>query len=357
LGPQIDARLAGVERVGDQMLVHSLHGRERNRYFANRGGRSFADVSGLSGLDNPADSRGFGLLDYDRDGWQDVALVNANQPLFNLYRNEMPAAGVNGGMIALRFVGGSRAATPANGYACRDGYGARVTVNLGDTKIVREHRCGEGWSTQNSSTMKVGIGSSATVASVTVRWPSGKTASTQAVPEGTLLTVYENPAESPSGEPFARQSYRVKPTPRPTATNAGPVFVVRTWDTAAKTARLRAYISFASSSPTSVSDLPVLRRLKEELSAEGIDIVAVTVDEADDNAKLAAYAKQWKPTSRLVNLPTARRLEAVAAYAEALGQAAALPSTVVTDDAGHILAAHPGVPSISELRRLLGAHL
>jgi hypothetical protein len=213
-GPQIDARLAGVERQEDKVWVHSLHGNERNRFFANRGGRSFVDISGLSGLDNPADSRGFAILDYDRDGWQDLALVNANQPLFNLYHNAMPAAGFRGGMIAIRFVGGNRTSIASKEYACRDGFGARVKVDLGAEKIIREHRCGEGWSTQNSATMVVGIGSHSTAASVTVRWPSGKTTSTQAVPEGTLLTVYENPADSPSGEAFTRNPYRIKQTLR-----------------------------------------------------------------------------------------------------------------------------------------------
>ena len=211
LGPQIDARLTGVERQGEKVLVHSLNGNERNHYFANRGGRSFVDISALSGLDTPADSRGFAVLDYDRDGWQDIALVNANQPLFNLYHNEMPAAGLSGGMIAIRFVGGNRTSAPSKEFACRDGYGARVAVDLGDEKLVREHRCGDGWAAQNSATMIVGIGSHATVASLSVRWPSGKTSSTQAVPEGTLLTVYENPADSPSGIAFVRIPYRVKP--------------------------------------------------------------------------------------------------------------------------------------------------
>jgi len=211
LGPQIDARLSGVQRQGDKVLVHSLNGNERNHYFANRGGRSFVDISGVSGLDNPADSRGFAVLDYDRDGWQDVALVNANQPLFNLYHNEMPAAGLSGGMIAIRFVGGNRTSVPSKEFACRDGYGARVKVDLGDTKLIREHRCGDGWSTQNSATMIIGIGSHTNVASITVQWPSGKTASAKAIPEGTLLTVYENRGDSPSKTAFVGTHYRVKP--------------------------------------------------------------------------------------------------------------------------------------------------
>jgi hypothetical protein len=212
LGPEIDVRLSGVDRQGDKILVHSLNGNERNHYFANRAGRSFVDISPLSGLDNPADSRGFAVLDYDRDGWQDVALVNANQPLFNLYHNEMPAAGLRGGMIAIRFVGGNNTAFPSAQYACRDGYGARVKLDLGETKVIREHRCGDGWSSQNSSTMIIGIGSRTNVPSLTVNWPapSRKTATAHDIPEGTLLTIYENAVDSPTKAEFVRAAYRVK---------------------------------------------------------------------------------------------------------------------------------------------------
>jgi len=351
-GPQIDSRLAGVERDGEKILVHSLNGNERNHYFANRGGRAFTDLSAISGLDNLADSRGFAVLDYDRDGSQDIALVNANQPLFNLYHNEMVAAGQRGGMIALRFVGGNKTPAPSKEFTCRDGFGARVTVDLGDQKLVREHRCGDGWSTQNSATMIVGIGAHSTVPTLTVRWPSGKTASTQTIPEGTLLTVYENPADPPSGEVFTRKPYRIKPAASPTM-SARPEFPVRALDTAAKPARLRVYTTFTTTSPSIPADIPALRQLKEALNPEGVDIVAVPIDETDDNPKLAAYARQWKPTSRLVNIAPAQRKEVVAAYAKALGAEPALPSTVITDDSGHILSAQPGVPSLSELRKML----
>jgi thiol-disulfide isomerase/thioredoxin len=280
-------------------------------------------------------------------------LVNANQPLFNLYHNEMAKAGLTGGMIAIRFVGGNRTSAPSKEFACRDGFGARVVMDLGDEKLVREHRCGDGWSTQNSATMIVGIGSRSTAGSVSVRWPSGKTMSTKDVPEGTLLTAYENPADAPAGEAFPRKPYRIKRTAPPPAMSARPVFPVRTVDTAAKPARLHVYTTFAIGCPSCISDLPVLRRLKEELSSEGVDIIAVPIDEADDNPKLAAFAKQWKPSSRLVNIPPAKRAEAVAAYTKALGQEPPLPSTVITDDSGHILSAQSGVPSVSELRKML----
>ena len=50
---------------------------------------------------------------------------------------------------------------------------------------------------------------------------------------------------------------------------------------------------------------------------------------------------------------SAKRAEALAAYAQALGQDPPLPSTVITDDSGQILSAHPGLPSISEVRKML----
>lgn len=221
LGPQIDTRLGGVDRQGEKLLVHSLNGNERNHFFSNRGGRSFVDASALSGLDNPADSRGFALLDYDRDGWQDVALVNANQPLFNLYHNEMAAAGLSGGMIAIRFVGGNNTPVASKEYSARDAYGARVTADLGDTKLIREHRCGDGWSTQNSSTMMIGIGGRSAVSLLTVKWPSGKSTRLQNIPEGTLLTLFENPKDSPTGASFVATTYRVKSRARAAVTGQG----------------------------------------------------------------------------------------------------------------------------------------
>jgi len=360
LGPQIDARLAGVERQGDKVLVHSLNGSERNHYFANRGGRSFVDISGLSGLDDPADSRGFAVLDYDRDGWQDIALVNANQPLFNLYHNEIPATGRGGGMIAIRFVGGNRTPAPSKEFAGRDGFGARVTVDLGDGKLVREHRCGDGWSTQNSATMILGIGSHTNVASLSVRWPSGRLSSTKNVPEGTLLTGYENPADAPGGESFLRAAYRSKAKAAPPQSSFTfadrPLFPVAALDNRAKPdMRLRIYTTFTTESPACKEHLPIQQHLKNELANAGVDLIAIPIDEQDDNNKLAAYNREWRPAARLVNLAPARRKEAAAAFGKALGEDSPLPASVITDGSGSILAAQAGVPSISDLRKMLAS--
>ena len=353
-GPMIDARLAGVERQGDKVLVHSLNGNERNRYFANRAGSSFADISTLSGLDNPADSRGFAILDYDRDGWQDIALVNANQPLFNLYHNEMGTTGFSGGVIAIRFVGGNRAASPSKEFGCRDGYGARVMVDLGNEKITREHRCGDGWSTQNSPTMMVGIGSHKNVVSLTVKWPSGRATTTQDVPEGTLLTVYENPEDSPTNDPVERTTYRVKASVRKMAAVSREVFPIATVDSSAKPGtRLRVYTTFSTSNQPYKDNLPRLRHVRAELGPEGVDIIAVPIDDTDDNQKLAAYNREYRPSTRLIGIALNQRAGAAAAFTKIFGTEPPQPSSVITDSSGHVLATQPGVPGISTLRKML----
>ena len=355
LAPQIDARLAGIEKRGDKIVVHSLSGNERDHYFANRGGRSFDDWSALSGLDNPSDGRGFAVLDYDRDGWQDLALVNADQPLLNLYHNEMRAAGMTGGVVAIRFVGGNRSSGGSSEYACRDGYGARILADLGDSKLTREHRCGDGFAAQHSATMILGIGARTTVPSLTVRWPSGKTAATADVPEGTLLTVYENPADAPDGDPFVRATYRVAPSDAaPSPAMERPAFPLAEADAhAIRESRMRVYTTLATWCPACKKHVPKLQRLSEELGAEGVELVAVPIDEDDDAEKLAGYVKETQLPSRMLALDAAKRAEATAAFAQALGEPAPLPSTVVTDASGRILFAQPGVPSVSALRKLL----
>ena len=353
-GPMIDARLAGVERQGDKVFVHSLNGNERNRYFANHAGRSFSDISALSGLDNPADSRGFAILDYDRDGWQDIALVNANQPLFNLYHNEMGITGLSGGVIAIRFVGGNRQASPSKGFGCRDGYGARIVVDLGNEKITREHRCGDGWSTQNSPTMMVGIGSHTNVVSLTVKWPSGRTTTTQGVPEGTLLTVYENPEDGPTNDPVERTTYRVKASERRMAPINRELCPIAAVDSSAKPgARLRVYTTFSTSNQPYKENLPRLRHVRAELGPEGVDIIAVPIDDTDDNQKLADYNREYRPSTRLIRIAVSQRAGAAAAFTKVFGAEPPLPSSVITDSSGHVLATQPGVPGISALRKML----
>ena len=73
------------EERGRVLKSHSFSGGERNRFFLNGAGRTYTDLSGVSGLDSIADSRGFALIDYDRDGWMDLVVVNSNEPQLQLF--------------------------------------------------------------------------------------------------------------------------------------------------------------------------------------------------------------------------------------------------------------------------------
>ena len=200
-----------VDKKSGQKKMHSFSAHERNCLFLNRSGKEFADLSLLSGVDNIADGRTFVYWDYDRDGWQDIALVNANSPLLNFYHNSIGQlarnSGNSGHIIAVRYVGANRAAVPSPGAACRDGYGAKVEVKLGQLTLKREHRCGEGFSAQNSATMIIGIGNYIAARSLTVRWPSGKSHTIENVLHGTQLTAYENADESADSSGFDAAPY------------------------------------------------------------------------------------------------------------------------------------------------------
>lgn len=353
--PEIDARLAGVEKRGDQLVVHSLSGNERNHFFANRGGKAFADISALSGLDNPADSRGWALLDYDRDGWQDLALVNANEPLFNLYHNDMPAAGLSGGIIAMKFVGGNKTSAPSS-MAGRDGYGAVVTAALGDLSLTREHRCGDGFAAQHSAVMILGIGARKSAASVTVRWPSGKAATAENVAEGTLLTCYENPADGPDGTAFSRAAWRVAAPARSAAREDRPVSATAAADSVAARpdARLRIYTSMATWCPSCAKHLPVQKRLAAEIAADGVELIAVPIDAGDDAKELEAYVGAKQPPYRLLSsLPADGRAAFVTELRTFLGYEPGLPTSLVADASGGVITVLPGVPTLSQVRRWL----
>ena len=349
LTPEIDRRLAGGEMRNGRYVVHSLSGHERNKLFMNRAGKSFSDVSGISGLDNIADGRGFALFDYNRDGKQDIALVNANAPLFNLYRN---AIGDRGNVVAVRFVGGNKASKADESRTNRDGYGALVIAEVANgPTLKREHRCGEGFAAQNSKTMLLGIGSAKTVSRLTVRWPSGQIHTVENVPAGALITAYEN-----ADRPFETSTY-LKSLPVPDRpANEGPTFAVAATDRGGKPGtKLRLYTTTATWCEACLRHLPEVNAMTQLLAEDGIEIIALPIDPDDDKAKLEAYLAKWKPTYRmLVDLPVAKRAEVTAFLATQTGtDEPPLPSSVVTDAKGEVLLMTTGVPSVSELRKIL----
>ncbi len=345
---RIDSRLQDGETIVDgRPAVHSLSGHERNHLFINEGaGSKFTDLSGLSGLDTDADSRCFVRLDYDRDGWQDIALVNANVSPLQLYHNDIAQLpGAEAGVIAIRFEGGNTTDAVSD-LSNRDGYGAMVEVALPDGLILkREHRCGDGYAAQNSATMLVGIGQSAAADRITVRWPSGRESTVENVAEGTLITAYENrEAGAFVSEPY-RSARSSLPAPAP-APARDPFPLARKLP-----GKIQIYTTTATWCAACVGHLPALARLQDDRVA----LFGVPVDLEDDASRLAAYVEKTRPPYEMLSATTAADRQAVTTFlANALHTAnPVLPSTVVTDGEGKVLAVTPGVPSLSEVRKWL----
>ena len=197
------------DSIGAVFTGASWSGNERNHvYFGGLEGSHFEELSAISGLDDPGDTRGFAQLDFDRDGWLDIALPNLNAPRLRLLRNRFGDAGSKNRFIALRLVGGNWSAEPSSDWSARSAFGTRVEVTLGTSgTIVRELRVEDGMNTQNSSTMRIGIGGADRAAAVVVRWPSGRRQRLARVRAGSLLTVYEDPRRSPTRSAFVVETY------------------------------------------------------------------------------------------------------------------------------------------------------
>jgi hypothetical protein len=177
--------------TGPKYHAHSYSGSERNRFFLNLGGKTFADFSTLSGADDVGDSRAWVPWDMNRDGWPDIALVNANIPSLSLYRNDLGAQFPQRRFVAVRLEGGAHSPAPQGLFSNRDGIGARVQVEVAGVKLRRDRQCGEGFAAQNSATLLIGIGEANKADRITVRWPSRKAQHVEDVPAGTLCVFNE----------------------------------------------------------------------------------------------------------------------------------------------------------------------
>jgi len=336
--------------------MRSWSGHERDHLFISQGGAAFHDVSGVSGLDNESDGRGFVVWDYDRDGRQDVALVSSNDPLLSLYRNRSAdgaGTGPPGHFLAFRFVGSNHSSRAAARRTARDGYGAKIRLDLGDLAVLREHRCGEGLGTQNSATLVIGIGAREGARGVRVDWPSGRHAERGPVPASTLVTVYEDSAQAPGGEAFVLEPYRrvaLAASQPPEGAEESLVL-----SAGAPPARVSVYTTMATWCASCRRELPRIDRLRAVFLLEELGLFGVPVSDQDDREDLARYVARMRPGYQLLARLPATDVLRVKALVQARLHGDVLPASIVTDRAGRVLQVRPGLPSVSDLRRLLGA--
>jgi hypothetical protein len=142
------------------MRGRSFSGYQRKRVWLNDGLGRFTEVAQVVGATDTFDGRAVALADFGHRGVLDVVVANQRGPLL-LYRNTV-VPGRHWIQFALEGTSGNRS-----------GIGARVEVQWNGHRQVQEVMAASGFAAQNQRPLHFGLGSSATVDRVIIRWPSG----------------------------------------------------------------------------------------------------------------------------------------------------------------------------------------
>jgi hypothetical protein len=176
--------------ANNRFMSSSLSGNEPNR-LVMRGKDGFVDRSLVSGVNCKEDARSFALLDYDKDGFVDIALPSINGQRLRLFRNRFGDLGAKGRVVEVSLRGVNRGDQASVSKSNRDAIGAILTAVTDKGKRVYRKSIGEGLAAQNSGRIRVTLAESEKLKSLSVRWPSGKITKIDPVPEKSLIKIEE----------------------------------------------------------------------------------------------------------------------------------------------------------------------
>ncbi len=343
-------------------LGFSLSGREPNCCFLNLGNGRFADVSYISGFNFDDDGRAIGLTDWDFDGDLDLWVVNRNGPMVRLLRNDLPQ---RKHFLMLRLQG-----TRCN----RDAIGARVEVHLPGQKVplLRTLRAGDGFLSQSTKWLHFGLGEHQRVEKVVVRWPHGQ-AETFAIEQvDRFYRLVQGSGQARQWSPPVQKQVTLKrsPIPRPKlATPPRVVFPYRLglpeipYRTAAGRLvsfdRLRGrptlVVFWASWCQPCVKELRALKEHYAELSQQGLQVLALSVDGVLGDQKALEEALT---TARRWQLPfdsaeaTRKTLEQIQLFFDEVfvrRMRIAVPTSFLLDEEGRLVILYRGAVDLQRL--------
>jgi Tfp pilus assembly protein PilF/peroxiredoxin len=343
-------------RAINQLLIHrSIASRQRNVLLRNDGQGGFDDVSGAVGLDLDQDGRSFAVLDLDRDGDPDLALMAARQaPQLRVFRNDF---GERGASIAVRLTGRT---------GNRDAIGARVTVETDRLRRIKTVQAGSGFLSQHSKELLFGLGPSQRVVKVTVDWPGGATQAFGDVPLGRRFRLEEggelrSEAFAAASEPAAGPSATSGVSATPSATwlyepFPAPAFALpdlrgepRSLD--ALRGRPAVLLFWTSAVPGARAALQALDRGKSALDKAGVGTLAIALDAPSDLSKVRGAASG-------VTVPVVAASEEVALSYAILNrhvfmnrQDLRLPTAFLLDPGVRVVKAYRGPLDVAEIVR------
>jgi Tfp pilus assembly protein PilF len=282
----------------------SWSGYERNVCYCNHGDGSFSDVSGITGIDFPDDSRAFALADLDHDGRLEILLKNRNAPQLRLLRNAMPEVG-NAVVFKLR-------GTKSN----RDAIGAALTLEAAGRAQTKYVQMGSGFLSQHTKEVFFGVGNASGFAKVTVRWPSGAVDVHDRVPVNHRIEVTEGSTElrsvlfAAAGVYANQTALATEPLPHPVETwllqpLRAPGFSLpeasgKIWDLHTIPPK-KLLVLWSSSSSESLAQLRSLARNTRLFPA--LQILALGLDSPGDGSAIHSFSAERFPFPVLIATP------------------------------------------------------
>jgi hypothetical protein len=148
--------------------------------FRNTGGGRLADATAALGAFGKAKrvGRGVAFADYDNDGDVDFVVTHNHGPAV-LVRNDQ--------QTRRRWLGLKLVGEQSN----REALGARVTLESGGFRQVREVRAGHSYLSSSDPRLFFGLGDRGGPLRVTVRWPGGKTETREVAAPDRYVTFHE----------------------------------------------------------------------------------------------------------------------------------------------------------------------
>jgi hypothetical protein len=160
------------------MQGRSLSGYQQKRIWLNDGAGRFTEVAQVVGAIDTFDGRSVAQADFWNRGVLDVVVANQRGPLL-LYKNTVAP---ENHWIEFELEG-----TASN----RSAIGAEVRVFWNNQQQVQEVSGGSGFCAQNERRLHFGLGKTARVEKVEIRWPSGKMQTLDSVEVGKINKVKE----------------------------------------------------------------------------------------------------------------------------------------------------------------------